>query len=404
MTWRDSLRPASFRGVEFLVEGTETPVGRRTVTHEYPFRPLPYVEDLGPRAGRWRFEAYLVDENYRVALERLVRALNQPGTGRLVHPFLGELDVVVEGEVRIQESTREGGMARFTLPFVQASATPASFVTTATSAVLVEAANVTAAVATARLVDADLPGASLPVIHSRLTEALAAMRRAQRGIATTTAQLNEFERGLAEFERGLNDMLTSPAALASALLGLVGRLVSLATTSSGERRATPVDTVRRVLISLRPTPSPVPDYVPDTPTRRATARAVSEMDALMRTAGIIAVCDAVPDLDFESADQAGQLRTVLDDEITVIAESPECPDTMYATLQDLRVAVVDHLIRTAADLPRITYHTPHAVLPALVVAYEIYGDAAQVAELIRRNGVRHPLFVPADTPLEVLRA
>ncbi|MFX9939048.1 DNA circularization N-terminal domain-containing protein, partial [Acinetobacter baumannii] len=64
MTWRDQLRPASFRGVPFHVTQATGTFGRRSVTHEYPFRDLPYVEDLGRRARTLRIEALLLGEDY----------------------------------------------------------------------------------------------------------------------------------------------------------------------------------------------------------------------------------------------------------------------------------------------------------------------------------------------------
>ena len=45
-----ALREASFKGAPFHVEETGGQFGRRTVLHEYPFRDLPYGEDLGRSA------------------------------------------------------------------------------------------------------------------------------------------------------------------------------------------------------------------------------------------------------------------------------------------------------------------------------------------------------------------
>ena len=52
--WKMRLRAASFRGVPFGVTADESEGGRRTVTHEFPQRETPYVEDLGgaPRRAR----------------------------------------------------------------------------------------------------------------------------------------------------------------------------------------------------------------------------------------------------------------------------------------------------------------------------------------------------------------
>ncbi len=41
-TWRDSLLPASFRGVGFFISSTAVPIGRKGQLHEFPQRDEPY--------------------------------------------------------------------------------------------------------------------------------------------------------------------------------------------------------------------------------------------------------------------------------------------------------------------------------------------------------------------------
>ena len=120
MTWRDDLQPASFRGVEFFVTGHDHTFGRRIELNQYPLRDDPYAEDLGRRAREWSVEAFVLGENYMARRDALITALETPGPGRLVHRWLGEVTAVVRGDCHLQESTREGGMARFSITFVEA--------------------------------------------------------------------------------------------------------------------------------------------------------------------------------------------------------------------------------------------------------------------------------------------
>ncbi len=48
----------------------------------------------------------------------------------------------------------------------------------------------------------------------------------------------------------------------------------------------------------------------------------------------------------------------------------------------------------ARDSARLTTLTPHEVTPALVVAYDYYEDATRDADIVARNQIRHPGFVP----------
>ena len=120
MGWRDNLVQASFRGVEFSVDETESPIaGRRVAVHEYPGRDEPYVEDMGRVTKRWTVEAFILGDDYDVTRDELIEACDMEGPGELVHPYLGSLQVFCTlGS--LTERTREGRMARFSLSFVEA--------------------------------------------------------------------------------------------------------------------------------------------------------------------------------------------------------------------------------------------------------------------------------------------
>lgn len=120
MPWRDRLQPASFRGAPFEIESHSAIAGgRRVQVHEYPGRDDPYTEDLGLRTGEYQIQGYLVGDDYMLARDRLVAACAKAGPGTLVHPYLGTLDVVCN-ECSVDESSREGRMARVRLSFTAA--------------------------------------------------------------------------------------------------------------------------------------------------------------------------------------------------------------------------------------------------------------------------------------------
>jgi prophage DNA circulation protein len=89
MGWRDELRRASWRGIEFDVLVTESRFGRRTALHEYPFRDAVWVEDLGRGARRMHLVGYLVGDDVAQQQDEMIEAAEQEGPGELVHPTLG---------------------------------------------------------------------------------------------------------------------------------------------------------------------------------------------------------------------------------------------------------------------------------------------------------------------------
>lgn len=86
----EDLQEASWRGIPFGVEAINTKSGRRVAIHEYPYRDLPWVEDLGLGPQEFGFTAFIggnadVTADYR----DFKQACDEAGPGELVHPRLG---------------------------------------------------------------------------------------------------------------------------------------------------------------------------------------------------------------------------------------------------------------------------------------------------------------------------
>ncbi|OCG24723.1 hypothetical protein A9G11_03455 [Gilliamella sp. wkB108] len=120
MSWLSDLLPASFRGVPFQVSGTSSEFGRRNQTHEYPFRDVPYTEDVGRLARKNKIDAFLIGDDHKEQAEKLADAIEQEGAGTLIHPFLGELNVNIAGTVTISDSVDKRRMSVVSFSFVEA--------------------------------------------------------------------------------------------------------------------------------------------------------------------------------------------------------------------------------------------------------------------------------------------
>ena len=118
----------SFRGARFRLDSYSTETGRRVDLREYPLRNIPQGEDLGRRARRFSFTAYVLGERWESERDQLLNACEADGPGTLVHPFHGEHLVLCEG-CTVSES-RSGGIryCAFELAFVEAGSfeTPTS--------------------------------------------------------------------------------------------------------------------------------------------------------------------------------------------------------------------------------------------------------------------------------------
>jgi prophage DNA circulation protein len=145
--WRDNLRPASFRGVEFKVSSGARSSGRRGIEFEYPKRDDPYFEDLGRIARRWSVTGYVIGSDYQRQADALCTALEAIDPGTLVHPTMGTMRVVCQPYTRTEKKT-EGGYAEFDMVFVEAGTNMLSRLTENTQSIANDmAARLTASVA-----------------------------------------------------------------------------------------------------------------------------------------------------------------------------------------------------------------------------------------------------------------
>src|SRR5262249_1447034 len=80
----------------------------------------PFSEDLGRSQRKYAIRGYTLGDDYMGTRDRLLAALEAGGPGKLVHPYLGELNLCVD-TYRTREGDDEGGICRFDLAFSESS-------------------------------------------------------------------------------------------------------------------------------------------------------------------------------------------------------------------------------------------------------------------------------------------
>lgn len=120
MSWRDELRPASWRGIPFGVLANESRFGRRVAVHEYPFRDTVWVEDLGRNVRRLGLTGFLVGDDALLRKQEMIEACEEEGPGELVHPTLGSLTVALL-EFAASERWDQGRVVELAFAFVEAA-------------------------------------------------------------------------------------------------------------------------------------------------------------------------------------------------------------------------------------------------------------------------------------------
>ena len=420
-TW-ENLRPASFRGVAFEVESHSESGGRRVELHEYPLRDTPYAEDLGKKAGKWQIEAFLVNgkSGYAERRDKLREALNASGPGTLIHPYLGELSVSVDG-YSLKETTREGGYCTFSISFVEAGQPVEPDVEKDTAANVLDKAEAAKEAATAGFLDEYMP----------LLEDLEGLAgKVPALLSEATAFLGTPLSILSRAQSAASSVLALPDRLASRILGYLGTIRQLGgiatsglkmnalTALLGKKSAGTASswlvTSNGVIAGIvgetswpqagggsigGGTPSPETlGVVASTVANRAETPLID----LIAAGVVIEAAIESADADYGTADEALASRDAVIDAIDEVQRA-NCSDAVFTALSELAAAVNEDLTTRGAELPKLGSATLFMSMPALAASYRLYGDVGQADAIVARNRIRHPGRVPGGVPLEVIR-
>lgn len=122
------LNRASFRGVEFFMDSGSENRGFKNVVHEYPDSDNVYVEQKGLKAKTLPITAIIkgTGQDYFDNKNALIEALNTPGNGTLIHPWLGALEVKAT-DVSSNETIGALNRVDFSITFIEERGQPQPF-------------------------------------------------------------------------------------------------------------------------------------------------------------------------------------------------------------------------------------------------------------------------------------
>jgi prophage DNA circulation protein len=444
--WRDNLIDASFRGVLFKIINSRTVVGRRNVLHQYPFRDQPFLEDLGSNADKFTLDAYVIQNNdnaydYFGDRDALINALKQEGPGLLTHPFYGYIDVGVMGDVSIDESFREGGIARFRITFVQ-SKDPLLLTsqTQDTTGKVDNTVNNSITQAGDGFIDNIKTEGEPDTIVIFSEEATELAINMMKGVIHTikAAPVSAIARAtsvLAEIEATVADIVTIPSTLATTIqstyntfLGLVG----LFEEDFGQ--VTPslellISTVEGCIEMNKFGENPDSDNIsaqggvikPVTVTRQTTAKQSANNIAVtnhVRSIGLLTAMRIAVRGEYTSYDEAIRVMNLVADAVGLLLDKlgEEAADTehitqgvdisdedTYGALENARPVFIISMLAIGAKLARTTqFEVPFSITPALLLAYRKYEDLDRETDIIDRNSITHPAFLPSGQNIELL--
>lgn len=403
-----TLPLASFKGVEFRVEQAAAELGRRNVLHEYPFRDVPVGEDLGRAARHVSVTAFFFGEDGPAQLDLLLEVLESPGPGSLRHPWLGYHWCQLDGLAKVRYPAAAGGRITVELAFVEAGANwePAAQVD---STAQLSAALDGAQQAADQLLAADWPGqiAGVAEAAGQVVEQLCAR------LESTLSPLEASRLALQRQINAIQHIIDSPLLLAGRLQQRIQSMQGMAQAPfsglslwtqwlAGRAAAGPV------------LPAAMTGEAGETGGALGANRWLSAvhsageggwpllppaLDGWLQQTLLLEAMRSLPQAEFGSAAALQQTHVRLLAMLDGISQ--QAADVLFAPLGAVRVALAAALLEWQPGLAGLVRLQTVATLPALVLAYQVNGDVRAEADLVARNAVRHPGFVPPGV-VEVL--
>ncbi len=418
------LLEATIAGIPFQIIDTSVEVGRRLQRFLFPGVDAAAFEDLGALDGPIALRGVLIGADYVQQATLLRTALRTQGPLSLVHPWLGNIQVVLLAPGRVTFSFKEIRCAHFevrlypwTPPSLPGSNSLAGLELAVTSAIdaaqsymitaLTPFRNAAGAFSAVQSWTASIAGQLAAVAQTGPSGDVVGPA-ASSAIATLSAPTSAPSTGWQATAVG--NVLAVPAAIGAAASPPIPAAVAPGGATTPAPAADPGDTTAMLLAAAT---------IAQASGSSAGGHAVGTLSSL--AAGLQAACVAQAAqtaslIDYVSAQDAetevGRLMTAIDAAIvaagTLAETDPLNAAPVWQSLHDLKSAVATNFNSLVGSLPQVVSVELSSAVPAWLVAHYIAGDTpsamyATWQDLLARNGVGAPATLGPGI-IEVLNA
>lgn len=366
--WTKALRPAAFRGVPFRVDAEAAEGARRLSISPIAYAETSVIEDMGREPRIVSLSAYVVGDTADAAALALSGALDAKGAALLALPMLRPMRARVQAWRLARERSR-GGYVAFEITFIEEGLSAVPFGPVPGAGPIADIMSAGAAIIGTALVAA-MRGAS-PSRESGST-------RAAERAATRMAEIGPLP-------TGGDTVAPSTAAATEALAEAAGSIAAdpigfAATLVIGWRRVA-LDSNPLALFSALPAELAAPGEGAAGLAERAAMVGALSIAAMRRT--------YAARQDASRAREA--LRLAADDTLAAVGDLGAEAFHWTAAITG---EAARSLSRTAANrAPLARVETPIS-LSSIRAAFVLYGDPNRAGEIVERNRVATPAFLP----------
>lgn len=393
--WLKTLWSASYKGVPFFVERDNEGGSRRVLEHEFPMRDDPFLEDMGEGVRRYRVTAYVVGNSADTRASSVMQICAQRGPGILVLPTHGPVLVRCLEFERDRSKDKHGYIAhslRFTREGASSALVSSAILSNLT---FVAADNLATSVASSfvsNLLTNLQPDFVVNAAVNGLMDAVATIETMRTSnpvdLVVSAAQRNE----LLALYNDLPDLVADPETRADVPTRIVA---SMRAVTYGIDETVRVRAIEEILQAI-PAPTVIVPSSYLTPRRRDEAYNRETAARVLRQAAVAAYCEAAVLAPLRDRPTAITLRGNVAEYLEKELESIDASEfDLYRSLLASRDAAINYLSKAVLDLAPVRQIDANQTMPSLYWAWRFYKDPSRAMEIVERNRVSHPSFIPA---------
>ena len=374
---------ASYDGIPFFIEETETSGGRNIVTTSLPFSDTHINEDVGGKPRSFTFSIFLVGPNCDADRKKLEAAFEKQGYFEFSHPYYGKFNArCPEYGFKYSSGVQEyvSGTVLVVPEGVQKksgrSVEDLRGVVVAKSDVVLNSAK------SNFLENFSILGKAKSIVDTVAAYTDKALEEIEN-VRNSIRDVTEFVSTIAKIRDNVALILGTPADFADRiqnLLTMTKDVLSVGFANDAVKES--LDIIDSLVSAKRDSADLVANDLN------------GDIDRLQLMSAAAMAARSVVDSSFKSAEEAREMQDKVAATFTAAADVAESVDD-YADLMDLQAAALKYLRDEMSKLAVIVELPMSYSRDILSVCFDCYGNLDRVDDILERNGIGDPLVITA---------
>jgi prophage DNA circulation protein len=359
------LPDGQFRDARFFYQDSNGTGGRKTTTHEYPNKKERYVEDLGGLEKKFSLNVTTDDNVSYGDRDSLISALDESGVGPLIHPSMGNLQVVCVG-YNFNESVKELGITKFSIEFEIASLNVLPTATTGNKGFLAN-------------LKSKILGSNEDVFDAGFKTVKNSKAKFDSAVKTLKQSANEINR-VARQIQGSADTFSDFATSINQIIASANKLVQAPSTLSANLR-TAFDNLGVAYNSSQDLFNTTKGLFGfDQRDQNTNGNSQLQQDIkenqdqinnFINVAALATAYDAAANIDYSNLDELNQVITELEAGFNSL---PDIERDLYDSLVEMKIEATNIFSQLAISLPNVAEYEVLNPISLSVLTYKLYGS------------------------------